>query len=479
MSDHFKEEKNKEVEGSPSEEEEQPKTLEEALEEIKRLRAATKDLQSRLELEKPSGRHIFAGRLVIKEILGRKDKGEKLIGQVITVAGWVRTMRVQGKGAFAFVELNDGSTLQGLQLVVDKSRPGFDDLSKNGYTGSSICARGRLVQSKGKGQKVELLVYEVALVGTAHPDAYPLAKKEHSLEFLRTIAHLRPRTNFIGSVARVRNALAFAVHKFFQERGFLYVHTPLITASDCEGAGEMFQVTTLLSKAKKTSDIPTTNTGDIDYAADFFSKPAFLTVSGQLNAEHYACALSNVYTFGPTFRAEDSNTARHLAEFWMIEPEIAFGDIHDNMDLAEDFLKFVIQYVLDNCMDDLQYFEKQQKPGLVKRLEEVVSTPFRRITYTSAVEQLIKSGAKFEHPVEWGIDLSSEHERYITENIYKGPVIVTDYPKDIKAFYMRLNEDGKTVAAMDVLVPKVGELMGGSQREERLEKLLEKYVLHL
>ena len=323
--------------------------------------------------------------------------------------------------------------------------------------------------SPGKNQQLELHASELAVLGNCDPETYPLQKKRHSFEFLREIAHLRPRTNTLGAVARVRSAAAFATHRFYQDRGFLYIQTPIITASDCEGAGEMFHVTTL-----NPDSVPKTPEGKADYSKDFFSKPAFLTVSGQLNGEIFACALSDIYTFGPTFRAENSNTARHVAEFWMIEPEMAFADIHDNMDNAESFLKYVTKYVLENCAEDMEFFDKFIAEGQIARLQKIVEMPFERLTYTNAVDILTKSGKAFEFPVQWGTDLQSEHERYLTEEVVKGPLIVTDYPQAIKAFYMRNNEDGKTVAAMDVLVPRVGEIIGGSQREERLDVLQKK-----
>jgi asparaginyl-tRNA synthetase len=456
-----------------------PTSLEEALAQITKLREENVRLKKHvLDLEGPAPRNKFVGRVAIKSILGRSDQGEGLIGSLVIVAGWVRTIRLQGGGKFAFVNLNDGTFFEGLQIVVDSDKPGFDVFKRTECaTGASMWFKGRIVKSPGKKQKVELLAVEVDLVGGCDPLKYPLAPKEHSMEFLREVAHLRARTNTISAVMRVRNALAFATHKFFQEKDFVYMHTPLITTSDCEGAGEMFQVTTLLSGAKKPEELPTTPGGELDYAKDFFGRPAYLTVSGQLNGEHYASALSNIYTFGPTFRAEDSNTRRHLAEFWMIEPEMAFYDLHDCMDLAEAYVKYAIKYALDTCPEDMQFLDKNYKGegNLLKRLLQVVSTPFKRITYTQAIDALLKSKKTFEEPVSWGIDLSSEHERYLTEQIFKTPVIVTDYPKSFKAFYMRLNEDQQTVAAMDVLMPTLGELIGGSQREERLDVLIERF----
>lgn len=380
----------------------------------------------------------------------------EMLGQKVAVKGWVRTVRKQK--SFAFVELNDGSTLSNFQVVIDSSLPDYEAKIDRLSTGVSVAVEGELVKSPGQNQAMELKGEKLEVIGDCPPDSYPLQKKRHSLEFLRTIAHLRPRTNTIGAVTRVRNELAWATHRFFQERGFIYLNTPIITASDCEGAGEMFRVTTLKN-------------GEKDESKDFFGKSAFLTVSGQLNGEIFASALSDIYTFGPTFRAENSNTSRHLAEFWMIEPEIAFADLNDDMDLAEAYLKYVFKAVLTNCEEDMEFFEERISPGVIERLQAVVEKPFKRVTYTDAIEILLKSGKQFDYPVSWGCDLQSEHERYLAEEHFNSPVIVTNYPKEIKAFYMRLNEDGKTVAAMDVLVPKVGELIGGSQREERLDVL--------
>lgn len=400
-------------------------------------------------------------RKKIKEI---KQSQIGLVGTEATVKGWVRTVRNQK--TFAFIELNDGSTFSNFQIVVDAKLPDFDQIIGKLSTGVSLSVSGKIVESPGGKQQVEMQASEVQILGSCDPESYPLQKKKHSFEFLRTIAHLRPRTNTIGAVARIRNALAFATHRFFQERGFLYIHTPIITASDCEGAGQMFRVTTLDPLLP-----PKTPEGGVDFQKDFFGKPAYLTVSGQLNAESYACALSDVYTFGPTFRAENSNTSRHLAEFWMIEPEIAFADLNDDQELAEAYLKSILEHVLKNCIEDLEFFEKMISPGLIERLKHIVETPFERASYTEAIKILEKSGKSFEFPVKWGLDLQSEHERYLAEEYFSKPVIVTDFPKEIKAFYMRGNEDGKTVAAMDVLVPKVGEIIGGSQREERLDVL--------
>ena len=387
-----------------------------------------------------------------------------LVGQEVCVKGWVRTRR--GNKYVQFVALNDGSTIKNVQIVFDLST--FSDESlKPVTTGSALCVTGILVESQGKGQSVEIQARTLEIYGTADPEQYPLQKKGHSLEFLREIAHLRPRTNTFGAVLRVRSTLAYAIHRYFQERGFYYLNTPLITASDCEGAGAMFQVTTLdLKNIEKLPD------GSVDYSADFFGKPTALTVSGQLEGELGATALGAIYTFGPTFRAENSNTPRHLAEFWMIEPEVAFIDIDENMDLAEDFLKYCIRYALDNCRDDIEFLAEHYDKELVSRLEHVVNEEFVRLTYTEGVEILKASGHKFEFPVDWGTDLQSEHERYLVEEHFHKPVILTDYPAEIKAFYMKQNEDGKTVRAMDVLFPKIGEIIGGSEREADYDKLL-------
>ncbi|MFH1643605.1 MAG: asparagine--tRNA ligase [bacterium] len=389
------------------------------------------------------------------------------IGKKITVKGWLKTVRNQK--TFSFLDLNDGSQLEDLQIIADENTQNYTEIINDLTTGCSVSVTGEVVKSPGKEQAFEIKATEIELLGKCDAQTYPLQKKRHSFEFLRTIANLRPRTNAIGAVTRVRNALSFATHKFFQEKGFLYINAPIITESDCEGAGEMFKVTTLdLIKP------PMINKNEVDYSKDFFDKPTFLTVSGQLEAECYACAMSDVYTFGPTFRAENSNTSRHLAEFWMIEPEMAFADLNDDMDCAEEYLKYCIKYALENCKDDLQLFDKFISKGLIKKLEHVVDSKFERLPYTKAIEILQNAKKKFEFPVKWGMDLQTEHERYLAEEHFKKPVIVIDYPKEIKAFYMRNNDDGKTVAAMDILVEGVGEIIGGSQREERLEILEEK-----
>ncbi len=397
-------------------------------------------------------------RRYVKELL-QAEKTDKIL-----VQGWVRTKR-ESKN-FLFLEINDGSCLANLQIIIDEVVPNYADL-KNVTTGASMSVVGDLVASPGKEQKWELKASSFEIHGLA-PSDYPLQKKGHTLEFMREIAHLRPRSNLFGAIFRVRSRLAFAVHKFFNERNFVYVHTPVITASDCEGAGQMFQVSTL--NLKKTPTLPN---GEIDFDKDFFGKAAYLTVSGQLEGELFATALSNIYTFGPTFRAENSNTTRHAAEFWMIEPEMAFCDLKGNMQLAQDFIQFMIRDLMDNCKEDLDFFSKFVDKTIYERLNFVLNNPFQRVSYTEAVEILQKCDKKFEFPVEWGTDLQTEHERYLTEEHFKSPVIVYNYPKQIKAFYMRRNDDGKTVAAMDVLVPGIGEIIGGSQREERMEKLLE------
>ena len=381
----------------------------------------------------------------------------------VTVGGWVRTIR--DLKSFGFIELNDGSCLKNLQVVFeDGVVDNYKAIAKQNV-GAALVISGTVVCTPEAKQPVELKAVIVEVEGPSTPD-YPLQKKRHSMEFLRTVAHLRPRTNTFSAVFRVRSAAAFAIHRFFNERGFVYIHTPIITASDCEGAGEMFRVTTL-----DLENPPKTEGGTVDYSQDFFGKSANLTVSGQLNVESFCQAFGKVYTFGPTFRAENSNTQRHAAEFWMIEPEIAFADLNDYMDLAEEMIKYIIRYVLETCPQEMAFFNSFVDKGLLERLEHVAGSDFARVSYTEAVEILEKSGAKFDYPVKWGIDLQTEHERYLTEQVYKKPLFVTDYPKDIKAFYMRLNDDGKTVAAADCLVPAIGEIIGGSQREERLEVL--------
>ena len=400
--------------------------------------------------------------VTIKELYRNK---EEYIGKTVKVAGWIRTSRLSKN--FGFIELNDGSFFKNMQIVLDEKLENFKEIGKLPIS-SSILVEGKLVSTEGAKQPVEIHATNIVVEGESD-NSYPLQKKRHTVEYLRTIAHLRPRSNMFSAVFRVRSVAAYAVHKFFQERNFVYAHSPIITGSDCEGAGEMFRITTL-----DLDNVPKTEEGKIDYSQDFFGKEANLTVSGQLNAEIMALAFRNVYTFGPTFRAENSYTGRHASEFWMIEPEIAFADLEDNMELAEDMVKYIINYVLEHCPEEMEFFNAFVDKGLLERLHNIVNSDFIRITYTKAVELLLESGQKFEYPVEWGIDLQTEHERYITEQIFKAPVFVTDYPKDIKAFYMRLNEDGKTVRAMDLLVPGVGEIIGGSQREEREDVLLER-----
>ena len=381
----------------------------------------------------------------------------------VVVKGWVRTKR--GNKNVAFIALNDGSCMRNIQIVVDLQKISEESL-KPITTGACLRVDGRLVASLGAGQGVEVQAEKIEIYGTADPESYPLQKKGHSLEFLRDIAYLRPRTNTFGAVLRIRHAMAFAIHQFFHERGFYYLHTPLITASDCEGAGEMFQVTTL-----DLNNVPKTEQGEVDFSQDFFGKACNLTVSGQLEGELGALSMGQIYTFGPTFRAENSNTPRHLAEFWMIEPEAAFYELEENMELAEEFLKYLINYALENCREDLEFMNKMWDKDLIDRLNFVVNNDFQRLTYTEGIEILKASGQKFEFPVEWGCDLQSEHERYLVEKHFKRPVILINYPKEIKAFYMKQNEDGKTVRAMDVLFPKIGEIIGGSEREADYGKL--------
>jgi len=389
------------------------------------------------------------------------------IGSRFTIMGWVRTKR-DSKGGFSFIEVNDGSCMSSLQVIADGKLPNYKDEVLALQTGCSIKATGLLAASPGKGQRVELQADEVNVVGWADPAVYPLQKKRHSFEFLRTIAHLRPRTNTFGAVARVRNAMSYAIHSFFQERGFIYIHTPIITGSDCEGAGEMFRVTKF-----NLDQIPQKD-GHPDFTQDFFGGPASLTVSGQLEAEIYALAMGDVYTFGPTFRAEDSNTSRHLAEFWMVEPEMAFCDLQCNAELAVELLKYIFTHVLEKCEEDIKFFNRFIDTTVVDTLEKLVSQDFEYLTYTEGIEILLKAKEKFEFPVNWGCDLQSEHERYLCEKVFHKPLILVDYPKEIKAFYMKLNEDGKTVRAMDVLVPKIGEIIGGSQREDNYDTLVER-----
>lgn len=394
----------------------------------------------------------------IKQLLASGKAGDQ-----VNVCGWVRSKR--DSKAFSFLVLNDGSTQDNLQTIIDSGMPGYDQLP-GCNTGAAVRVRGVLKESQGKGQSVELAIQELQLLGGADSETYPLQKKGHTLEFLREIAHLRPRSNTFGAVFRVRSALSQAVHEFFRQRGFFWAHTPIITASDCEGAGEMFQVTTLDLK-----NPPRDDRGGIDWKQDFFGKQAHLTVSGQLEGEFMAMALGDIYTFGPTFRAENSNTTRHLSEFWMIEPEMAFADLNDDANLAEDFLRAMCKAALEHCPRELEFLEKQYKTVTMADIAILSESKFARISYTEAVKILKESGQTFEFPVDWGADLQSEHERFLTDTVYKGPVIVTDYPKDIKSFYMRQNDDGKTVAAMDVLAPRIGEIIGGSQREERLDLL--------
>ncbi len=402
-------------------------------------------------------------RTIMQHIKIKDIFNPALVGKEVEVKGWVRTRR--GNKHVQFVALNDGSTIRNLQIVFDLDKFSDEQL-KPITTGSSLKVTGTLVESMGKGQSFEVQAAEFELFGTSDPETYPLQKKGHTLEFLREKAHLRPRTNTFGAVLRIRSTLAFAIHRFFQEKGFVYLNTPLITASDCEGAGAMFQVTTL-----PLDKLPRDEEGKIDYSKDFFGKPTALTVSGQLEGELGATALGDIYTFGPTFRAENSNTPRHLAEFWMVEPEMAFYDITDNMNLAEEFLKYCIKYALEHNREDIEFLAEHYDNSLISTLEFVLNNEFVRLTYSEGIEILEKSGKKFDFPVYWGADLSSEHERYLVEEYFKKPVILTDYPKEIKAFYMKQNEDGKTVRAMDVLFPRIGEIIGGSEREADLSKL--------
>lgn len=386
------------------------------------------------------------------------------VGQEVVLQGWVRTRR-DSKAGFSFLELNDGSSLGNIQVIAETTLPNYESEIKHLTAGSSVTVEGLVRESPGKGQATEVLARSVAVHGLADPDSYPLQKKRHSFEFLRTIAHLRPRTNTFGAVMRVRNSVCNSIHQFFQEEGFFYVHTPIITASDCEGAGQMFRVTTL-----DLANVPKVE-GQVDFTQDFFDRPSYLTVSGQLEGEIFACALGKIYTFGPTFRAENSNTSRHLAEFWMVEPEMAFFELKDNMDLAERFLKRIFRDVLQRCPEDMEFFNERIDNTVLQTLQHIIASDFVRLPYTEAVAILEKSGQNFEFPVAWGSDLQAEHERFLTEQHFKCPVILFDYPRTIKPFYMRVNDDGRTVRAMDILVPKVGEIIGGSQREERLDVL--------
>ncbi len=398
----------------------------------------------------------------LREIHRNKDK---YLNNQVEVAGWVRNNRDSKN--FGFLVISDGTFFEPIQVVYSDTLENFSNICKINI-GAAVIVKGKLVPTPEAKQPYEIQAESIEIEGDSTPD-YPLQKKRHSMEYLRTITHLRPRTNTFQAVFRVRSLCAYAIHKFFQERDFVYVHTPLITGSDCEGAGEMFQVTTM-----DLSNVPMTEDGKVDFSKDFFNKPTNLTVSGQLNGETYAMAFRNIYTFGPTFRAENSNTTRHAAEFWMIEPEIAFADLEDDMELAEAMIKYIIKYVLENAPEEMQFFNNFVDKGLIERLEHVANSDFGRVTYTEAIELLKKNNDKFEYKVEWGSDLQTEHERYLTEEIFKRPVFVTDYPKEIKAFYMKLNEDGKTVAAMDCLVPGIGEIIGGSQREDNLDLLLKR-----
>ena len=401
-------------------------------------------------------------RIKIKELLNN-NQGEKSV----LVKGWVRTRR-DSKGGFSFLEINDGSCQANIQVIVEHSLKEFAGLDKRITTGSCIAISGQLVASEGKGQKMEIQAAAIEVYGSADVETYPLQKKRHSFEYLREIAHLRPRTNTFGSVMRVRSRLAYAIHQFFNDRGFVYLNTPIVTTSDCEGAGEMFQVTTLdLTNPPKVD-------GKIDYGQDFFGEKTSLTVSGQLEGEIYALALSEIYTFGPTFRAENSNTSRHLSEFWMVEPEMAFYDLDDDMDLAEEFIKYLLADVLENCSEDMEFFNQRIDKTILQILQHIIDNQFERLTYTDAIDRLQKSTEKFTYPVKWGCALQAEHERYLSEKVFKKPIIVYNYPEKIKSFYMKLNEDGKTVRAMDVLLPKLGEIIGGSQREENYDILLKR-----
>ena len=402
----------------------------------------------------------------LNKVSVRAARQRELIGESVCVEGWIRTRR-DSKGGFSFLEVNDGSCLANIQVIADADLPNYEEEVQKLSAGCSVSITGEVKESSGK-QDTEILAAEVTVHGWADPETFPLQKKRHSFEKLREWAHLRPRTNTFGAVTRVRNVVSRSIHDFFQQRDFLYINTPIITSSDCEGAGEMFKVTTL------DLENPPQRDGKVDYVEDFFDRPSYLTVSGQLEAEIFALAMGNVYTFGPTFRAENSNTSRHLAEFWMVEPEMAFYDLDDNMDLAESFLKQVFSTVLEECQEDMEFFNQHIDDSLLATLGSVIESDFQRLTYTEAVEILEQCGEQFQYPVEWGRDLQSEHERYLTEQHFSGPVILHDYPSTIKPFYMRVNDDQKTVRAMDVLVPKVGEIIGGSQREERLDVLTDR-----
>jgi asparaginyl-tRNA synthetase len=399
-------------------------------------------------------------RHIIADLIASSD-----LGLEVTVMGWVKTKR-DSKGGFSFLEVNDGSTIKNIQIIADNQVPNYDQEIIRLTAGCSVIVKGTLLASPGRGQRVEIRAKEIQVAGWADPEGYPLQKKRHSFEYLRTIAHLRPRTNTFGAVARIRNAMSYAVHRFFQERGFFYVHTPIITGSNCEGAGQMFQVTTLDLEHLPFED------GKVDFNEDFFGKPAGLTVSGQLEAETYALSLGKVYTFAPTFRAENSNTYRHLAEFWMVEPEMAFCDLEENMALAEDLIKETLASILEHCEDDLDFFNRFVKTDLLESLHDTLNSSFERLTYTEAIGIISKAEKNFEFPLAWGNDIQSEHERYLCEEVFHKPVIVIDYPKQIKPFYMKVNPDGKTVKAMDVLLPRIGEIIGGSQREDDYEVLL-------
>ncbi len=403
--------------------------------------------------------------MTTQKISVKQARQSSAIGKTVQIEGWVRTRR-DSKAGFSFVEVNDGSCVSNIQIIANATLPNYETEIKTLNTGASVCVIGEIKESGGKGQATEVVAKSLLVYGEADPDTYPLQKKRHSFEKLREWAHLRPRTNTFGAVARVRNCVCNSIHQFYQEQEFLYVHTPIITASDCEGAGAMFQVTTL-----NLDQIAKKQIEKLDFEQDFFKRRAYLTVSGQLEGETFACALGKIYTFGPTFRAENSNTSRHLAEFWMIEPEMAFYDINDNMDLAEAFIKRIVSDALNKCEEDMQLFNEHVEPGLIDSLTKVASSNFVRLPYTEAIELLLKCGQNFDYPVAWGTDLQSEHERYLTEQHFKSPVILYNYPKIIKPFYMYCNDDDKTVRGMDVLVPRVGEIIGGSQREHRLDVL--------